>query len=702
MPTVAIADDFLEAYSRLPKKIQKKVRTFTEKFRTDPKSAAINYEKIYGTRDDKVRTVRIDQQYRAIVLHPEQGDVHVLTWVDNHDEAMDWAANKVFNINPVTGALQVINVEVGQPLAERTRLKEAQPAGLFTDHDDDVLTSFGAPTILLPAIRGIQSQEQLSELGKHLPAEVHDALSYLAGGIPAEEICATVAQAHVAAEVDTGDFAAALQQADSRRRFVTITSAGELASILDAPLARWRVFLHPSQKDLVSRGFNGPAQVLGGAGTGKTVVAMHRARHLSTEVFGGLDNRILFTTFTANLAHNVRRNLKTLCGDELQRIEVTHLHAWASRLLHGIGHHFKVVTDQELHGIWEHAALATEVLDWDPGFLRQEWNDVVRGNGITTLEDYLKVSRTDRGVALSRPDRARVWKVFEDVQQRLHTADKREWLDVICDAREHLQKHPEAASYCSVIVDEAQDFHPEEWRLIRSLVPPGANDLFIVGDTHQRIYGQKVRLEQCGIDTTGRSARLHINYRTTEEIRRWATEMLTGIEFDDLNGLLDQDSQYRSLLSGPRPEVHVFPTQDGETEFLRSTIPVLLKMHQPEEICMVARTGKLVANYEQLLEGLGTPHVVLDKDTDEQAPGVRLATMHRVKGLEFPCMVLVAVNARVMPIAVKSIAGDRTAQEEHANRERSLLFVAATRARDRVVVSAWGEPSPLLADVFGK
>src|SRR5947209_9806389 len=169
MPTVAIASEFLDAFARIPRAQQRKVRDFTEKFRANPRSAGINYEKIHAARDDKVRTVRIDQKYRAVVLHPDQGDVYVLVWVDNHDEAMDWAKKRTFEINPHTGALQIINVTEAEQVVHADARKK--PSGLFASFGDDVLLSFGLPEVLLPAVRAVQTKDNLLDLGRHLPAD---------------------------------------------------------------------------------------------------------------------------------------------------------------------------------------------------------------------------------------------------------------------------------------------------------------------------------------------------------------------------------------------------------------------------------------------------------------------------------------------------------------------------------------------------
>ena len=223
----------------------------------------------------------------------------------------------------------------------------------------------------------------LVTLGKHLPAEADEALLWLAEGIPPEEVREAVA-APAREKVDPADLAAALEHPDTKRRFVTIHTDDELAAMLEAPLDKWRVFLHPSQRRLVTRSFNGPARVLGGAGTGKTVVAIHRARHLASKVFTTPSDRILFTTYTGNLAENIEATLKTFCGPERERIEVVHLHAWAVRFLRNQGHDKDIASPDEIESCWKEAVSSSGVTEFDPAFLRKEWEAVVLANGIET------------------------------------------------------------------------------------------------------------------------------------------------------------------------------------------------------------------------------------------------------------------------------------------------------------------------------
>lgn len=695
---LALSDDFLTAYSRLPQALQKKTREFMDRFRENPKSAAIHYEPIKDMRDKRVRTVRIDLAYRAIVLHPDRGDTYLMLWVDHHDEAMEWARRKVFEVNETTGAFQVYDsISVGTlPPSEQQANKPADAYGPFETFADDDLLRAGLPRVLLPAVKALRNVDQLEELKPHLPKEAYEALFWIGHLGYSVDQALGERESRPAQPVDAQDVAAALAHPDSRRRFAVVKSADELEQMLDAPLAQWRVFLHPSQARLVRRNFAGPARVLGGAGTGKTVVAMHRIRHLAREVFSAPGDRLLFTTFTRNLADNIRANLRGLCGDEFDRIEVVHLHGWAMGYLRMQGVKVEIATNADIRTAWREA-LAARPGPWPEAFYRSEWERVVQAQGLRTREDYLQALRAGQSQRLTRPQRDQVWRVLDAYQQRLSARGKREWLDVIHEAREHLAasgEHP----YRSVVVDETQDLHAEELRLIRQLAAEGPNDLFFVGDAHQRIYGRPVVLAQCGINVRGRAGKLRINYRTTQEIGGWSAGLLAGHAVDDLDAGTDTSQDYRSLLHGPAPEVRHFGTADGELEFIIKILKDLTATALPETICLVARTSRLLTgHYLPALGGAGMPVCLLTPDApDAGTPGVRLATMHRVKGLEFAHILIAGVNDGVVPLDVTQNPADEAELADTELRERCLLHVAATRARDTLTITSNGRVSRFL------
>ena len=690
-PNLYMADSFLESFDRLPMGQRKKVREFLGKFRSNPTTAGINYEPIHDTRDDRVRTVRIDRAYRAVMLHPNMGADYVLVWVDHHDEAMAWAKNKLFPVHPATGAIQVLDLELVEEAnsraADELAAKPLDAYALFETFADADLIRAGVPEMLLPSVRALHSADGLERLRPYLPAEAHETLFYIANlGCAVDE-----ALRHAGVEADRPvDATLALEHPDSRRRFHLVESPEELDQILDEPMAKWRIFLHPSQARLVERHFNGPARVLGGAGTGKTVVAMHRARYLARSVFTAPEDRILFTTYTRNLAANIRENLENLCGPEIARIEVANLHTWAMQLLRQAGRPVSIVEEDEQRQCWRNAMEAAGA-GWDEAFVQREWAAVVQAQGITERGEYLRASRLGQGTALNRSQRAALWDIFAAYRRELDRLGRVEWPDVIQRARTLLETGTVTLPYRAVVVDESQDLDPVELRLLRQMVPEGENDLFFVGDAHQRIYGQPVVMAQCGIAIRGRAAKLRINYRTTEEIRRWSTEVLAGAAVDDLDGGQDDLAAYHSLMTGIPPTVRSFASAAEEMAFVLGEIGTLREAVELERICIVARSHRYLR--DEILPAVraaGIPFLLLEADTPDYAgSGVRLATMHRVKGLEFEHVFIAGMRAGVMPPAWAVTEADLL-------RERCLLHVAASRARETLTVTGWGKMSALV------
>jgi hypothetical protein len=686
--TVAIGSEFLTAFARLPARQQSKVSQFLEKFRSDPMAAGINYEKIHQARDPNLRSVRIDQTYRGIVLKPERGNVYLLLWVDHHDAAYAWAAKRRFTINTHTGSLQVLPTEVETPEQPALPLP-AQPTGLFKHIRDKHLLKLGVPEALLPLVRQIETDADLEAHEADFPQEAAEALYMLAMGYDVEqafnELNKTIDKD---AAVDPDDFETALENEDSQRRFHVVTDALDLAEILKAPLEKWRVFLHPSQRRLVQMQANGPVRVLGGAGTGKTVVAMHRAKFLAEQVFNQPGDKILFTTYTRNLAEDIKANLVKICSVEVQRrIRVVNLDAWVSEFLkqHGYDYSLLVAPDQA-ESYWQEARLAApDELGLSQSFYEQEWEHVIQAHGISKEADYLRAPRLGRGQRLSRKQRQSIWPVFEEYRAILNRHHTKEFIDATRDARVLLESRATHAEYRAVIVDEAQDMSAEAFRLMRQIVPPvtgRTNDLFIVGDAHQRIYAHRVVLSRCGIDVRGQSRKLRLNYRTTDEIRKWAVALLEDCDIDDLDGAQDDNKGFRSLLHGAYPDVQKQTTFEGEIEVIAERIHELEREHIPlSSICVVARTQSLLNQYESALAAKGIEHWRIQPQVSDDTgkSGLRTATMHRVKGLEFDVMMIAGVNDGVIPLANASAGADSDfAQMEVETKERSLLYVAAT------------------------
>ncbi len=695
---VAIFDEFLDAFAQIPRAQQKKVNKFIRLFRENPTSSSINYESISSFSDQNLKTVRIDQAYRAIILKPDQGNVYVLLWVDHHDEAMDWAKNKRVAIHPETGALQVLTVQKGE---FRVSTQPEEHAKTFDHIRDRELLRLGVPEDMLAPIRAIGSIEALESLQASLPQEAYEALFFIAEGESLDDVEAVMATAP-AKDVDVNDFESALDRDNSKRRFVVVDNDEALEAMLDAPLEKWRVFLHPSQRRLVNRSYNGPIRVLGGAGTGKTVVAMHRAVYLAQEIYNKPDSRILFTTYTRNLAADIQANLRKLCSaDALNRIEVVNLDSWVTGLFKRSGYEFQIAywppkKNEALRTAWDLAMAVAPPGEFIDSFYRDEWELVVQASGCEDWESYKKASRSGRGVRLSRVQRKHIWPVFEEYRNQLQKRGLREPEDAFRDAAAILEKGDGYVRYDAVIVDEAQDMSTNAFKLIRKIVPEGPNDLFIVGDGHQRIYRRQVVLKHADINIQGRrGCRLRINYRTTDEIRRFAVSLLEGTTVDDLDGGEDTTAGYKSLMHGAPPTVKAHPDFESEIE----TISSWVKDGIPEQTCLVARTNALRDKYGTALndKGIATYAVRRSAAEDTSAPGLRIATMHRVKGLEFSRVVIAGVNEDLIPLKESlEQTEDQAIRDEREAWERALLYVAATRAQKDVLVTSSGKKSSWL------
>ena len=720
--TVALSNDFFKAFGRLPEKARGKVATFISKFRDNPRSTGLNYERIEGGKDPFIRSIRVDQDIRCIVRAPDEGNTYVLLWIDKHDDAYQWARRRTCHVNRVSGALQVVDVEaaesaVGESFASQSPVAAVPSAStqaaapttaangdsLFAHCSDEQLMLLGVPEALLPAVHAVCSEEALSRLIEWVPQDCVDGLILLGDGKSVDAVIDELERQRPTT-IDPTDVAAALETPESKAEFMVITDDDVLEAMLSAPLERWRVFLHPSQRRLVERQWSGAVRVLGGAGTGKTVVAMHRAKWLAQQLIeSGATGRVLFTTFTRNLATDIRSNLTKICSPaELQRIEVIHLDGWVMTFLKTQGLQVRVFNEEARDSCWSLAMDVAETsLGLDERFYREEWKEVVLAQGCRSRDDYLMARRVGRGTRLSRQQRAQIWPVFDAVRAEFRQRGLWEPEEAKQIASDLLQRSDQPPLYAAVLVDEAQDLDIASFHLLRALVgEPRANDIFIVGDPHQRIYGKPVVLSRCGIDIRGRARKLRINYRTTEETRAWATAVLHGLDFDDLDGGTDPASDYRSLLHGDKPLVRGFQDPAEEQRFLVETLRQLREEQRSlASTCVAARTKRAVEKLNTLLQGEGfnTRVINADESDDPSDPALRLATMHRVKGLEFDQVFLPGLTADQLPLRpVLDGCPDELSREQFEQQERSLLHVAATRAKKRVVVSFSGKPSAFI------
>ena len=692
---VAISSDFLTAFAALPRSIQGKVTEFINKFRNNPKAPGINYEKLENGADKKICSVRIDDTYRGIVVRQEETGVYLLLWVDHHDEAYQWAARKRCEVNPQTGAIQVFDMQTVETI------KPEAPEGIFGKVSKSDLLKISVPEAQVAFVKSLTTKEDLYAAEASLPHDAFEALSWLAEGFPIDEVIELMESETAKTKVDEDDLSKALDSPESLKSFVVVEGEDELRKIMAAPLEKWRVFLHPTQRKIVSRNYNGAARVLGGAGTGKTVVAMHRAKMLAAKCTP--EERILFTTFTANLASDIRDNLKKICSvEELRKIEVVHLDSWVSNYLRELGYTATISYDNEITKLWEDAVNGSLTdLGFVTSFYEEEYNRIVVAQEAFTLPDYVKANRNGRGTRLDRKKRMEVWKVIETYQKLMKERGIRDVNTAMYECKTLLQKSGTRPRYKHIIVDEAQDLSDNAFRLIRALAGvEHENDIFIVGDAHQRIYKNRAVLSRCGINIRGRSSTLKINYRTTEEIRKYAFALLNGISFDDLDEDYDLGDKCQSLTHGTAPTIKIFKTAENEMAFIVAEIKKLVESGVPmNNICVVGRTHKVIEDYLANLtaNGVRCYEIRQNKLDDHNYDGIRIATMHRVKGLEFRYVFVVSVNHRIVPLASAIDHTDSVSERETLTSEKCLLYVALTRAQKGAYITSYGKKSEFLS-----
>ena len=694
--TIATSDTFMDAQAALPKNINKKVAGFFSKFRANPKSPGINLEKISSGNDSKIYSVRINDAYRGIVAFDEESETYVLLWVGHHDKAYEWAERRRFGVNPTTGVVQVYVVqEIVAPV------QDSNAPSLFSAVSNAELIELGVPSELLAFVRSLPDQTTFFKAKDSLPTEVFEYLSLLLDDdISTKEVIDYAKEERGArTSSDPISLSEALSSIGSSRAFRVVEGEEELKQILAAPLEKWRVFLHPTQRKIVNKDYSGPAKVLGAAGTGKTVVAMHRAKRLAAEASDS--ERILFTTFTTNLAADIKENLRKICSpEEFRKIEVVNLDAWINNYLYKSGYSAKIEY-KKISDLWKKAVKIAQVdLPYDPVFYEEEWNRVVIPQEALSFDKYSKASRKGRGTSLNLQKKILVWKVFEAYQNLMKKDKIRDINTATYECGKLLEKDVARPRYASVVVDEGQDFGDAAFRLLRALAgEEHKNDLFIVGDAHQRIYRNRPTLSKCGINVRGRSSVLKINYRTTEEIRRYAFALLNGLHIDDLDEGVDLGDKCQSLTHGEKPEIRNFKNANAEFAFLKEEIRKLQESGVAlSAICVVARTKSLVKDYARLFKeaGINSYEIKRDKADDRVDDGLRVATMHRVKGLEFQYVFAAAVNNKVIPNPEALDRTDKVSEAESIASEKCLLYVALTRAQKGAYITSYGKKSEFI------
>ncbi|MFI1153587.1 UvrD-helicase domain-containing protein [Streptomyces sp. NPDC020817] len=735
--TLRLLDKADKEILKLPRTVKGAFFDFQHKFKANPHTTGLKLQQLKG--DSRLWSARVSDDYRALLLRLADDDWLIVS-VKHRKDVYDRLS---YAVNQVTGGIEYVDLEVVEESVLR-RLpappsapaaaaapEPVKPEELFADWSDTQLSDLGVAEPLLPVIRTLTTEDQLLGLIEYAPQLTGEVLLALFDGKSFDDVLDQVTTPVAAAEpVDPEDFQAAAE----RPATVVTTSDETLREALEGgDFGRWKVFLHPTQAKLVERRYSGPARVGGGPGTGKTIVALHRARHLVRQLPPGRDKPVLLTTYNKNLAADLRSRLLELGGEDLvARVDVSHVDQLALRIVREAepGSGKQAIDDSQAVREWR--ALLDELGEegWDPEFLHDEWTQVILGQAVATRTDYFRARRAGRGRNITRGERAEIWQLAERFTQRLDRLGRQTW-DQVAERAARLEigreqrilsiarQREEAGGldnihlqdgsggwlryrYRHIIVDEAQDLRPAHWKMLRAMAPHQADDLFLVGDTHQRIYKNQVTLGSLGINIRGRSSKLSLSYRTTRQILRSALDVLGETSYDDLDGADETLAGYRSVLSGRVPAGHPFADWAAEREGIAALIkqwdedPESRIPHEQIAICVP--TNQMATEVAYTLSLRGIRPVEIRSDGPNGSEGVHIGTMFRFKGLEYQRMIIAGVTDGLVPRETVSRlrTTDPVRYRHEMQRARSLLFVAATRARDSVDVFWHGTPSPFL------
>ncbi|NMN97828.1 UvrD-helicase domain-containing protein [Antrihabitans stalactiti] len=695
MPSLGIDRGFLLDFGTLERSVQRRVQEVFAEFEASTHTG-LHLERIINARSDRYRSIRINQFMRGIVMAPESGDTYTLLKVLPHDDAYAWAQRRSVSVNSATGGIEIRDeVAIDDTLPQLAAFAQTADLLLFEDVNDADMRRLGIDEKTLAFARALTNTYQLDAAKSFLPGTQWDVLFGLAAGLTPEEVWADMGAAILDEPVDTTDLDAAVLR--SKDRVVLVDGPDELMAVFEHPFATWRVYLHPTQQAVVDASYKGPARVTGGPGTGKTVVALHRAHVLAKRDEG----QVLVTTFTSTLSDTLKAGVNLLVDrpEVASRIDVQNVDRVAHKVFRDEHGAPRLLDGDSEKSAWQ-SIVVNLAAPFTAVFLAEEWRQVVLAQRVDSAAGYLSAKRTGRGRRLGSSQRAQAWQAMWEFERMLvetgswtHETIRREATKILDEATEKPYRH--------IVIDEAQDLSPDQWRLLRAAVPEANDDIFIAGDTHQRIYDNRVSLRDVGIKVTGRSNKLNLNYRTTAEILGWSLGLLHGEPIDDMEGGLDSIAGCKSHLHGTAPSTKGFSSQDGEIRHLVESVKAWIdKGIAPSEIGIATRAKWLGNAIRDQFSAHGVAAADLAKSSRSDN-AVSVGTMHRMKGLEFRCLAVAGVNAKLVPAdsAVTPLEEDEHTHLQDLQRERCLLFVACTRAREELLVTWHGTQSPFLTPV---
>lgn len=701
-----IADTFTASLARLTGEEQKGVKTTAFDLQLNPANPGMSFHKLEKAKDKNFWSVRVSSDLRLIVHKTK--DSLLLCYVDHHDKAYDWAERRKLETHPKTGAAQFVEIretvrKILVPAYSPQAASSSSRKQLFAHLNDGDLLSYGVPQEWLSDVRTVD-EEGLLALANHLPSEAAEALLELAtGGKPLSSYPELHTVNALILQDTPGSSPAApstgFDHPDAHRRFRLMTNVEELERALEFPWDKWTVFLHPEQREIVERNYAGPARVSGSAGTGKTIVALHRAVFLAR---ANPNSRVLLTTFSHILANALSTRLRRLISNEprlAERLEVHSVNAIGNRIYKSYFGPAKLAPREVIKELLSAAARAVKDNKFSPQFLISEWEEVVDAWQLETWEAYRDVVRLGRKTRIPEAQRAIIWSIFEKVRAGL-TARKMITLASMFTQVATAVSKASNAPFDFVVVDEAQDMGVSHMRFFAGLGNRRSDSLFFAGDLGQRIFQQPFSWLALGIDIRGRSRNLRVNYRTSHQIRTHADRLLAP-EVSDVDGNAENRAHTISTFNGPAPEIQTFDNEEAETAAVAKWISARVKEGVlPHEFAIFVRSPAELKRAQAAAARAGLPFKILDDNVDTVSGYASISTMHLAKGLEFRSVAVMACDDEIIPLQERiETVGDDADLKEVYDTERHLLYVACTRARDHLLVTGVKPGSEFLDDL---
>lgn len=675
----------------------------------DPNHPSLNLHPVNSDPSGVLHTARASQDLR--ILLAKQGNVYLLDRAGRHDTMYELADRTKFVLNAGLGSVRIIETTTevaSSPLPAAAMTDEAAriERSVFDHWADSDLREAGFDPDEVSELRICATEDDLLGLpwDDETVARAIDVLGQTPEQWRTPSIDPTAeAEQRVRDAITRGGGLFGISQ---------LYTPEEIAHLAQAPIEEWMVFLHPDQRAVAERRFDGPARVRGAAGTGKTVVALHRAVALTKRFAEEEPDAppILFTTYINSLPPIFERLYHRLPGSVTSAVDFTNVDKLARRVCEQAGEHL-VTSPPDINAAF--ASACRRVLtsgsplvaaELTRRYLKEEIDKVIVGRGVRTLDEYLGMERTGRRTRFTAPLRQHLWELKEAFESELSTRGTVDFGDVILRARDHARRRA-TPMYRAALIDEAQDLTLAGLQLVRALVngPEGVDrpdGLFIVGDGAQKIYAGGFSLRQAGVEVRGRTTILKLNYRNTAEILNAAMAVAGKADVEDLDEQYvrqNEDAEARRSYPTVKPVLVLASSWGDEMRFVASQIEQLVATGALKhgDIAVCVTTNRQVEQALAVFDAAGVPSQDLAKYAGLPNDLVKVGTHFRAKGLEFKVVFLPALGAADFPRP--PVAGqDPLEYDEQASLAISQLFVAMTRARDGLFLLASGDPSPVV------